>query len=109
MKVTISFEDSEMERIEKIKGDYEWREFILECVYANERKTAKIRRYIKGSIWYAEENSMGVIRRGKTEKEALIALENTLLSYPSYVLTETQRKAIPEALIAIKEAKKEVW
>lgn len=81
----------------------------LQEKYENLRRTAKIRRYSKEGVWYAEEKSTGIIRFGKTETEALIALENTLLSYPPYVLSEAEKGAIPDALKAIKEAKKEAW
>ena len=68
-------------------------------------KTAKIETYEKDGLWRASETNMGVVREGKTRGEALTALENALLSYPSYSLTEVQRKAIPYALAAIREAK----
>ena len=77
--------------------------------YEKLRRAAKIYRYSEGGVYYAEEKSTRIIRIGKTEKEALTALENTLLSYPSYVLTEAGREAIPDALKAIKEAKEEAW
>ena len=77
--------------------------------YKTLRRAAKILRYSKDGVWYVEEKITGIIRFGKTEKEALIALKNTLCSYPSYVLTKAEREAIPEALKAIKEAKREVW
>lgn len=77
--------------------------------YEKLRRAAKIFRYSKDGVWYAEEKSTGIIRSGKTETEALIALESTLLSYPPYVLSEAERGAIPDALKAIKEAKKEAW
>ena len=80
---------------------------MYEKGYAKE--IAQIEIYEKEGVWHAAETSIGVVREGKAKEEALTALENALLSYPSYSLTEVQRKAIPDALVAIREAKQEVW
>ena len=76
---------------------------IFERGYAKD--IARIEMYEKEGLWHVSETNMGVVRDGKTREEALTALENALLSFPSCSLTEVQRKAIPYALAAIREAK----